>query len=97
VKEETMAEARCERTGKSIPLSNGYLVANASTGDWFFVCEEAEEGEYEYYFPLASMLRSPESFVDHMAHLNEKTWFDSGKFFAFFDRLRADNEIYGHL
>ena len=37
------AQAKCERTGKVIPLSEGAYVASPGTGRWAFVATDAPE------------------------------------------------------
>ena len=39
----SLKAAKCERTGHPILLSDGFLVANAATGDWSFLILDAEE------------------------------------------------------
>lgn len=89
--------AKCERTGADILLSDGWLVADASTGEWSFVSIDANEKAYDYHIELRELIKSPEAFVDWLAHLSEKTWFDPRKFFAFFERFREKNNLYGSL
>jgi len=86
--------ARCERTGKRIPLREGFLVADASTGEWLFVSTNAPERAYDYDIQVASLVKSPEALVDWLAHLNEKSWFNPKKFFSYFERFRSDNDLY---
>lgn len=89
--------AKCERTGEQLLLSDGWLIADASTGEWSFVSTDAEDHAYDYYIELRALLKSPEALVDWLAHLNEKSWFEPRKFFAFFERLRRENNLYGAL
>jgi hypothetical protein len=89
--------AKCERTGHEILLSDGFLIANAATGDWSFVSLDAEEKSYDYHVAISDFTKSPEALVDWMAHLNEKSWFSPAKFFSFFERFRDKNALYGSL
>ena len=87
--------AACDRTGNKILLSDGYFVANRSTGEWAFLCVDAPEHPDDYSIPVDSFIESPEELVDWMAHLNEKTWFDAKKFADFFTRFRKQNNLQG--
>lgn len=89
--------AKCDRTKKDIELSKGFLVADPKTGEWYFLSKDAPEEVGDYNVPVAELLKSPETFVDWMAHLNEKSWFRPKEFFQLFDRLRSENNLYGHL
>jgi hypothetical protein len=93
----TAKMAKCESTGKEIVLAEGYLVTDVSTGEWTFMSINAPDRSFDYSVRLRDLVKSPEAFVDWLAHLNEKTWFDSGKVFAFFTRLRHDNKLFGSL
>ena len=93
----SLKTAKCERTGSQIPLSNGFLVANAGTGDWSFISLDAEDRSYDYHIAISDLIKSPEALVDWMAHLNEKTWFKPTKFFEFFERFREKNKLFGAL
>ena len=93
----SLKTANCERTGHPILLSDGFLVANAATGDWSFLSLDAEEESYNYYIAIAELTKSPEALVDWMAHLNEKSWFKQPKFFDFFERFRRENNLFGAL
>ena len=89
--------AKCERTNNQILLSDGSLVCNASTGEWSFVSNDAESHNFDYKIELNRIVKSPEALIDWMAHLQEKSWFSSTKFFQFFDRFRRENNLYGCL
>jgi len=89
--------AACERTGHKILLSDGYFVANPSTAEWSFVSIDAPESPGDYNVAVESLTKSPEAFVDWIAHLNDKTWFDAKKFANFFSRFRKENNLYGSL
>jgi hypothetical protein len=89
--------ATCKRTGHSILLSDGFFVANPGTAEWSFVAIDAPESHGDYNVAVASLTKSPEAFVDWIAHLNEKTWFDAKKFADFFTRFRKENDLYGSL
>jgi hypothetical protein len=69
----SLKTAKCERTGNQIPLLDGFLVANAGTGEWSFISLDAEEHSYDYHIAISDFIKSPEALVDWMAHLNEKT------------------------
>lgn len=81
--------AVCERTGKTIPLAQGILGASEVTGVWYFACQDIKPPNGEYHTSLEKLTRSPADFVDWMAHLKSKTWFDADKFMDFFIRLRG--------
>lgn len=89
--------AKCERTGKIIPLSEGFFVADHTSGEWSFVSADAHEIHGDYPISVDDICKSPEAFVDWIAHLNEKTWFSANKFVAFFTRFRDENDLYGSL
>jgi hypothetical protein len=89
--------AKCDRTKEDIKLANGFFVANPKTGEWYFLGPNAQESQDDYSVAVVELLSGPEKFVDWMAHLNEKTWFQPDKFFDFFDRLRSENDLYGAL
>ncbi len=89
--------AKCERTNEQILLSDGYLVCNASTGEWSFISIDAEGHNFDYEIQLDRIVNSPEALIDWMAHLQEKSWFNPIKFFQFFDRFRRENNLYGSL
>ena len=92
-----MAMAKCERTGRAIPLSEGFLVCDVESGEWRFVALGAPERLGEYHFALAEFIKSPEAFVDWMAHLQQKSWFRSNLFFDFWRRLRDQNQLFDYL
>jgi len=83
-------EVKCEKTGEKIRFVDGFLICNTNTGEWQFVCAEAEQNPAEYYIPVKEMLSSDWEFIDWMAHISEKTWFDPQKWFDFFRRLRIN-------
>ena len=89
--------AACERSGIKILLSDGFFVADPSTGEWSFVSVDAPARHGEYNVPVSSIIKSSESLVDWMANLNEKTWFNAKKFADFFTRFRKDNSLYNAL
>jgi hypothetical protein len=89
--------AKCERSGEQILLSDGLLVCNASMGEWSFVSIDASENTFDYYIELTALVKSPEALVDWLAHLGEKSWFKSEKFFAFFEKFRRENNLFGSL
>lgn len=82
--------ATCERTGKSIPLSAGAFVATTSTGDWEFIAIDAYVDDEGYAIPVAKLTKSPEEFVDLIALLSTKEWFNATKFFELFRKLRSE-------
>lgn len=93
----TLKKAKCDRTNKEILLSDGYFVANPLTGDWSFTSIDAPQNATDYNIPVSSICKSPASLVDWLAHLNEKSWFDSAKFMDFFKRFRQKNKLFDSL
>ena len=85
-------KAKCERTGRLIPLSEGAYVAAPGTGEWAFIAADAEQPN-DYAVPVARLSQSPESLVDWLAHMPEKPWFDPKKLVDFFTRLRNQNDL----
>ena len=88
---------KCSRTGKEIPLIEGFFVADPSNGSWSFVQESACEIVGDYNIPVSALISTPEAFVDWMAHINEKAWFDAKKFVDFFTKFRKVNQLYNFL
>lgn len=78
----------CDRTGAGVPLSEGLLVADQSSGNWSFISRDAQDPR-DYPVLLSKLIESPESLVDGIAHLFDKPWFDPVKFGEFFTRLRS--------
>ena len=93
----TKKYAKCQRTDKEILLSDGFYIGAPSTGEWCFVCKDAPENPGDYPIAVSDLTKSPESLVDWMAHLNEKTWFNPKKFFEFFEDFRKKNQLYNSL
>jgi len=91
------AKARSDHSGKEIPLSDGVFVASVATSQWYFVATDEVKAEGEYAVPVSALLKSPEAFIDWMAHLQEKPWFDGASFLEFFMRLRSRAHIYGAM
>lgn len=89
-------KAKCERTGATVELSKGFFVADALTGEWIFTSGNSEQTS-DYAVLVGEIVRSPEAFVDWMAHLSEKTWFKPDRFFAFMERFRRENDLFNHL
>ena len=89
--------AKCERTGKEIPISDGFFTANPSTGEWEFISKGAPQKSGEYNIPVADLIKSPEALCDWLAHISEKPWFDPAKFFDFFRRFRKANGLFNSL
>lgn len=89
--------AKCERTGNEVLLSDGYFVAETDKGEWFFVSIDAPERHGDYNISVSSLTKSPEALIDWLAHLEDKTWFNSNKFVSFFSRLRANNNLFNSL
>lgn len=89
--------AKCERTGKVIPISEGFFTGNPFTGEWVFISDDAPEKSGDYNIAVADMMKSPEALCDRLAHTSEKTWFEPTKFFEFFHRFREANNLYGSL
>lgn len=89
--------AKCERTNEEILLSDGYFVANPLTREWSFSSIDAPEHLADYIIPVSSICKSPESLVDWLAHINEKTWFDAANFMNFFTKFRLNNNLFNSL
>lgn len=89
--------AICERTSKSLPVAEGFFVADVGSAEWSFVSKDAPEKHGDYNVAVASIVKSPEALVDWIAHLNEKTWFDSKKFADFFTGFRKANNLFNSL
>lgn len=89
--------AVCERTGKTLPLTEGAFVAAPGTAEWSFISVTAPEQHGDYCIPVAAMVKSPEALVDWIAQINEKTWFDAKKFADFFTRFRRANNLFQSL
>ena len=53
--------AKCERTGHQILLSDGFLVANAASGEASFIGLDAEERSYDYHVAISALIKSPEA------------------------------------
>jgi hypothetical protein len=90
-------KAKCERTNTEIKLSEGFFVANKSSGEWSFVAKAAPEGPRDYNVQVSRLVASPAALVDWMAHLNEKAWFQPKKFFEFFTAFRAKNNLFNKM
>ena len=81
-------KVKCDRSCKEIELSKGCFVCD-DNGNWFFMTPRyANAVSYGYVIPVKDFIKSAEEFVDWMAHLSEKGWFDQKKFFTFFKRIR---------
>lgn len=93
----SLKTATCERTAKQVFLSDGFFVADPSTGEWSFVGVDAPERHGDYNVPVNDIIKSPEALVDWIAHLNEKTWFDPTKLADFFTRFRKANNLFSSL
>ena len=87
--------AKCERTGKAIPIEDGFFVAEPGTGSWQFIAKGSPENHGDYDIAVSDLIKSPESLVDWLAHLRQKSWFDPAAFFDFFVRFRKDNSLFG--
>jgi hypothetical protein len=87
--------ARCQRTGKKIPLTEGYFCFEFGDKKWEFVCGDAEETT-EYCVPIDDLSASADRMIDWLGHLYEKTWFNPKQFFDFIQRFRRENEIYSN-
>lgn len=84
--------AVCQRTGKAVPLSEGCFFASQGAREWAFMSVDAEQ-HGDYCIPIADIVKSRESLDKWLALLNQKTWFDEGKFVAFFTRFCAANGL----
>lgn len=76
--------AVCEKTGKEIDFRKGFLVADIKTGEWSFVCHQAEELNPDYAVPVRDLFRSKACFLEWMEHLQHKIRF---RLEALFDHL----------
>lgn len=86
-------QAKCERTGRVIPLSEGAYVATPGTGEWTFIAADAPEQPNDYAVPVERVSGSPEALVHWLALMSEKPWFDPKKLVDFFTRLRNQNRL----
>ncbi len=89
--------AKCERTGKHVPIDECYFTADPISGEWEFICKEAPKKAGEYNIAVAALIKTPEALCDWLAHLSEKTWFNPAKFFGFFHRFRKANNLFHSL
>jgi hypothetical protein len=80
--------AKCERTGETVDLADGYFVGHFHTGEWQFNSRDAPSEMHDYNVAVMQILGSPREFCDWMAHLYQKSWFDPNKFFQFFVRFK---------
>lgn len=75
----------CERTGKLIPLIDGYFVASREDCYWQFVSKEAlqPDEDVECELPVASFIKSPEDLIHQLTFLHCQPWFDMNMFMSF--------------
>jgi hypothetical protein len=86
-------KVKCQRTDKEIELKDGFFVSPRHTGEWEFVSVDAPSNN-DYNIAVKGLVHSPEALVDWLAHISEKTWFSSEKFFKFMYNFRAENNLY---
>ncbi|MDD5407122.1 MAG: hypothetical protein PHE73_09315 [Sulfurovaceae bacterium] len=89
-------KAKCQRTGKEIETKDGFFVSPGRSGDWEFISIDAPS-KNDYNIAVEDLVKSPESLIDWLAHLSEKSWFSSEKFFDFMYKFRAENRLYNML
>lgn len=91
-----MPNAKCERTGKTIPISEGFFVATPSTGEWSFICADAPEELGDYPVKVEEFCKTSSTIFEWIEDLERLTWFKAEKLYDFCDRFRFDIE-YGGL
>lgn len=87
-----MTYLHCNFTKKKILLQDALLAADATNGEWFVCCQTEADKKQEngfYVLKFSLLIKTPEEFIDSMALLNRKPWFDPQKFFNFFSKVRA--------
>lgn len=83
--------ATCSRTNQPAAIADGYFVADMKTGEWKFESNAAPEpGGLTYSVEVRQLVASPSHLVDWLAHLSEKSWFASNKFFRAMHDLRKN-------
>ena len=88
-------KAKCYRTGEEIEIVEGFFVSPGHSGEWEFVSIDAPSNN-DYNVPVKGLTKSPESMIDWLAHISQKTWFSPQKFFEFIEEFRAKNGIYNY-
>lgn len=88
-------KVKCENSGNEIDISEGFLTANQYTGQWKFTYDQNPEEQNNYYIYIGEIIESPEAFVDFLAHLRQKPWFNPDDFFDFILRFKQQNHIRG--
>ena len=89
-------KVKCQRTNNEIELIDGFFVSPRHTGEWEFVSLDAPSNN-DYNIAVKELVHSPEALVDWLAHISEKTWFSSEKFFKFMYNFRAVNNLYNMI
>ena len=87
----TPAYATCSKTNAPAAIADGYFVGDVQSGEWTFEGGRApDSGGFTYSVEVRQLLVSPSHLVDWLAHLSEKTWFSSDKFFQAMHALRTN-------
>jgi len=87
----TPAYATCNKTNEPAAIADGYFVADIQSGEWTFEGEKApDSGGFTYSVEVRQLVVSPSHLVDWLAHLSEKSWFSSDKFFRAMHALRKN-------
>lgn len=72
----------CDVTGERVSLSEGILVADTYTGEWFFTCLDASDRvPNKMRLDGAERVTSQTDFIDVLNGLSKKAWFSPEKFF----------------
>jgi hypothetical protein len=83
--------ATCSKTKQPATIADGYFVADMQSGEWRFESNAAPEpGGFTYSVEVRQLVASPSELVDWLAHLSEKSWFASDKFFRAMHALRKN-------
>lgn len=61
--------AKCDRTNEEILLSDGFFVVDTTSKDCSFVSINTPENHGDYSVSVSSITKSPEAFINWMAHL----------------------------
>lgn len=90
----TPAYATCSKTNTAAAIADGYFVADIRSGEWTFESAKAlDTGGFTYSVSVRQLVVSPSHLVDWLAHLSEKTWFSSDKFFRAMHELRGNADL----
>lgn len=91
-----MSSAKCNVTERSIPIEDGFIVFDHESNRWLFCSsEELDKLDRCYRVDATHQMQGQEDFIDAMAHLYRKPWFDPQAFFEFINKLKVDNKIRG--